>query len=330
MKLQLLIPQFNENDDVVSPMLSSIKTQQGINLKNDIEVLIGNDGSECKLSENLLGSFPFPIRYFHFEHTGRAGTRKQLFELATADYVMFCDADDMFLSNIALYSIFPFMQEGYDAIVCDFLEEKIDEAGRTCFIQHRKDGSFVHGKTYRRQFLLDNTIVWYPGFEFHEDATYNILAISLAKRVKFLDSPLYLWKWREGSVSRQPLFHVKTLTRIIFSNAQLVKDFLNRGMVDKARYYACYLVYLIYYRINEPVWFEAGNEQYRYDAEKCFQQYYKKHRDLIQGIAPDLEKHIMFKVQKKREEVLSRQGLIVQQIPFDDWIKHIEELVYAW
>ena len=57
MKLQLLIPQFNETDEVMRPMLESISTQQGVDLKNDIEVIIGNDGSDIKLSEEFLGSF---------------------------------------------------------------------------------------------------------------------------------------------------------------------------------------------------------------------------------------------------------------------------------
>ena len=57
MKLQLLIPQFNETDEVMRPMLESISIQQGVDLKNDIEVLIGNDGSDIKLSEELLGSY---------------------------------------------------------------------------------------------------------------------------------------------------------------------------------------------------------------------------------------------------------------------------------
>ena len=75
MKLQLLIPQFNETDDVMRPMLESIATQQGVDLNRDIEVIIGNDGSDIKLSEDLLGSFSFPIRYVYFDHTGLPGTR---------------------------------------------------------------------------------------------------------------------------------------------------------------------------------------------------------------------------------------------------------------
>ena len=99
MKLQLLIPQFNETDEIMRPMLESIAIQQGVDLKNDIEVIIGNDGSENKLSEEFLGSFSFPLWYVFFDHTGLPGTRGKLFDLATADYVMFCDADDMFLTN---------------------------------------------------------------------------------------------------------------------------------------------------------------------------------------------------------------------------------------
>ena len=46
MKLQILIPQFNETKEVIRPMLESISTQQGVDLKNDIEVIIANDGSD--------------------------------------------------------------------------------------------------------------------------------------------------------------------------------------------------------------------------------------------------------------------------------------------
>ena len=122
MKLQLLIPQFNETDEVMRPMLESIAIQQGVDLKNDIEVIIGNDGSEIKLSEDLLGSFSFPLRYVFFDHTGLPGTRGKLFNLATADYVMFCDADDMFLTNTALYTIFAFLEKGCD-IKCELIHD---------------------------------------------------------------------------------------------------------------------------------------------------------------------------------------------------------------
>ena len=105
MKLQFLIPQYNETDDIVKNMLDSIEIQQGIDFK-EIEVLIGNDGSDIKLSEDLLSKYSYSIKYFQYEHTSPAGTRQKLFDVATADYVMFCDADDMLLNILSICTIF--------------------------------------------------------------------------------------------------------------------------------------------------------------------------------------------------------------------------------
>ena len=289
MKLQLLIPQFNETDEVMRPMLESISTQQGVDLKNDIEVLIGNDGSDIKLSEEFLGSFSYSIRYFRFEHTGLPGTRGKLYDLATADYVMFCDADR--------------------------------KTGRSMFFPHKKDSTFVHGKIYRRQFLLDNHIVWHPDVKCHEDSGYNCLALKLAKDLKYCGTPLYLWKWRDGSICRKdPLYVPKTYTRMIYSNSWLVKDFLDRGMVEEAKYYTTMLVYGTYFMLNKPIWLDPMNAQYRYETEKCFQEYYRNHRALFLSADPKVRNRIIAGTKRR----VLNEGVILEKFTFDEWIRHIE------
>ena len=323
MKLQLLIPQYNETEDVIRPMLDSIRTQQGVDLK-DIEVLIGNDGSDFKLSEEFLGSFPFSIRYELYEHTGLPGTRSKLFDLATADYVMFCDADDMFFTNLALYTIFAYTNKGCDALVCDVMEEVLDKkSGRSLFFPHKKDSTFVHGKVYRRQFLLDNHIVWHPDVKCHEDSGYNCLALKVAKDVKHCQIPLYLWKWREGSICRKdPLYVPKTYTRMIYSNGWLVKDLLDRGMVEDARYYVAVLVYGTYYMLNKKIWLDPMNARYRYETEKCFQEYFKKHKILFQSVDPKIRNRIIAGTKRR----VLNEGVLLEQFTFDEWIRHIEEM----
>ena len=323
MKLQLLIPQYNETEDVIRPMLDSIRTQQGVDLK-DIEVLIGNDGSDFKLSEEFLGSFPFSIRYELFDHSGLPGTRGRLFDLATADYVMFCDADDMFFTNLALYTIFAYTDKGCDALVCDFMEEVLDKkSGRSIFVPHKKDSTFVHGKVYRRQFLLDNHIVWHPDVKCHEDSGYNCLALKVAKDVKHCQIPIYLWKWREGSICRKdPLYVPKTYTRMIYSNGWLVKDLLDRGMVEEARYYVAVLVYGTYYMLNKKIWLDPMNAKYRYETEKCFQEYFRKHKILFQSIDPKMRNRIIAGTKRR----VLNEGVLLEQFTFDEWIRHIETL----
>ena len=324
MKLQLLIPQYNETDDVMRPMMESISTQQGIDLKKDIEVVIGNDGSDIKLSGEFLGGFSFPIRYLHYEHTGLPGTRRKLFEQADADYVMFCDADDMFLTNLAIYTILSFADKGFDALVCDFMEEVKDrKTGKILYFPHRKDGTFVHGKVYRRQFLLDNHIVWHPDVKCHEDGGYNTLALKVAKVVKYCQIPIYLWKWRDGSICRKdPLYVPKTYTRMIHSNAWLIKDFLDRGMEEEAKYHAAVLVYGTYFMLNKPIWLDPLNVKYRYETERCFKEYYREHRELFRSIDPEVEKKI---IRGTKRRVLM-EGVLLEEFTFDEWIRHIEEL----
>lgn len=62
MKLQILVPQYKETDDVVKPLLDSIAIQQNVDF-NEIGVIICNDGSDVRLSPALLGSYPFEVQY---------------------------------------------------------------------------------------------------------------------------------------------------------------------------------------------------------------------------------------------------------------------------
>lgn len=121
-KLQILIPQYNEDDNMIKPLLDSIAIQQDIDLKNDIEVFIGNDGSDTKLSIDFLKTYPFKIQYHFFEHERLAATRQKLFDLVTAPYVMWCDADDKFISSIALSIIMQYIEKEFDSLVFNFFE----------------------------------------------------------------------------------------------------------------------------------------------------------------------------------------------------------------
>lgn len=322
MKLQILIPQYNETDDVVKPMLDSIAIQQSIDF-NDIEVLIGNDGSDIKLSNELLASYNYSITYNQYEHTSPAGTRQRLFNEATADYVMFCDADDMFLSGISLYTILSVIASTKcDMLICEFLEQ-VRIGNEFIFHPHKRDEVFVHGKVYRRQHIIDNKIIWREDIRYHEDGTYNLLCIHTAKSVKYCDLPLYLWRWRDNSVCRSDnLYVLKTYTRMIYSNAYLIRDLLDRKMVDKARYFVGTLVYGTYYMLNKPVWLDPMNAKYRYETEMCFKEYFKKHKALFNEI-PESER---FKIVAGSKNRVLKQGVLTEKFTFDEWIKHIEAL----
>ena len=122
MKLQILVPQYNETDDVVKPLLDSIALQQNVPF-DEIGVIICNDGTAVHLSPELLSSYPFKVEYHLEPHRGVSATRNACLDYATADYVMFCDADDLFFNACGLWIIFREIEIGFDSLSSVFVEE---------------------------------------------------------------------------------------------------------------------------------------------------------------------------------------------------------------
>ena len=239
MKLQILVPQYKETEDIVRPLLDSIRTQQGVDL-NEIGVIIVNDGTDVIFSDEFLNQYPFEILYYTNKHSGVSATRNICLAAARADYVMFCDADDMFLSNCGLYLIFQTMENEFDVLVSTFSEESYKD-GKYTYINHENDATFVHGKVYRRQFLIDNNIAWNPKLTIHEDSYFNYLCRIIAQedRIKYIKDVFYLWKYRPDSVCRSDeKYLLKTLGHMVDGTAALCESLIKRNRLDNAAFIA--------------------------------------------------------------------------------------------
>ena len=151
-KLDILIPQYQETDNIIKPLLDSVAIQQNINC-SDIGVIICNDGSKTFLTPKLLKSYPYEIQYYKEPHRGVSGTRNACLDHSTAEYVMFCDADDMFYTACGLYIVFREIENGgFDSLTSVFIEESRDPlTKKPVYINHEMDSTFVHGKIHRRQ-----------------------------------------------------------------------------------------------------------------------------------------------------------------------------------
>ena len=60
MKLQILVPQYKETETIIKPLLDSIELQQGIDIQNDVAVVIVSDGGLYQLSEQFLKNYSYP------------------------------------------------------------------------------------------------------------------------------------------------------------------------------------------------------------------------------------------------------------------------------
>ena len=310
MQLQFLIPQYEETDQIVKPILDSIAIQQNVDF-SEIGVIICNDGSNVFLSENLLNNYPFEIEYHKEPHRGVSSTRNTALDYATADYVMFCDADDMFYSVCGLWMLFKEMEIGFDSLVSCFIEEtRVSEdvslniqagqpamkKGDVLYINHDMDSTFVHGKVHRRQYLIEQNIRFNDSLTIHEDSFFNILAQNLSENVKYCPTPFYLC---------------------------LVDEFIRRSRQDKAAFYCAFMIFDAYYTMNKPEWINQENREYRDLTERRFSEYYIKHKSLWDSI-PTPDKMMISNGVRTRSV---NEGMLMEAITIEDWLKRMETLI---
>ena len=323
MKLQILIPQYKETDEVVKPLLDSIAIQQNVDF-SEIGVILCNDGSDVFLSADLLESYPFPVEYHKEPHRGVSGTRNACLDYAVADYVMFCDADDLFFNACGLWMLFREMAVGFDSLVSVFVEEtRIPGTKEVSYVNHEMDSTFVHGKIHRRQYLIDKNIRWNDDLTIHEDSFFNILCQNLSQNVKYCQTPFYLWKWRDDSVCRHdPKYILKTYRNMLDSNDALIDEFLKRGMQDKAAFYTAFMTFDAYYTMNKPDWVNQENKSYRDETERHFAKWFKKHVSIWRQIPGPDKMQISNGVRSRS----IGEGMLMEAITIDGWLKKIKKL----
>lgn len=327
MKLSILVPHYQEESKDIEPLLDSIAIQQNVDF-DDIDVIISYDGKEAfELNEEEWASkYPFEIKHLKkldSECQGVSATRNDALKASKSDYVIFCDADDMFCHACGLYILFQEMENGFDTLVSNFIEEtRHPETKKPVYVNHEMDSTFVHGKVHRRKYLRDNNIQFNPKLTVHEDSYFNMLAQGLAKegRAKYCPTPFYLWKWRDASVCRHdPDYILKTYNNMLDSNDSLVDEFERRKHHDKSRFYCCFMIFDAYYTLNKKEWIDKTNQSYRDSVEKRFHDYYVKHKDLWDE-ASDEEKMQISNGVRTRSVA---EGMPMESITIGAWLDHI-------
>lgn len=352
-KLDILIPHYHETAEEIMPLLDSIALQQQVDLKNDVGVIICHDGKEPDINDSvncgdffpkedesksfdfyddagiggnysIFRDYPFEIKQIRQEHKGVSAARNACLDASTADYVMFCDADDLFFNMCGLYIVFREMKgDGFNALTSVFIEETKDQNGEKIYINREMDSTFVHGKIYRRSFLKNNNVRWNESLTIHEDSYFNCLAQKMTAEVKYCQQPFYLWKWRDASVCRHdPKYILKTYNNMLDSNTALVNELLKRNKKTEAAFYSCSMIYDAYYTMNKQEWLDQENQDYRLKTEKRFQTYYHEFKSLFESIQQQQRLQIVMGMRNR----FFGEGLLLESITFDDWIKHIEEL----
>ena len=323
MKLDIVVPHYKEPFAICKYLFDSIALQRGISF-NNIKVIVVNDG-DCLLDESVFSDYPYQIEYLVKEHGGVSAARNYGLDHSDADYVMFCDIDDGFLSNFGLHLVFSAMQEGFDYCVSNFVEETYTADNTMTIVRHDKDITFMHGKVYRRQFLVDNDLRFDPAMTLHEDGYFNMLVFAVAKnkgKQKNIDTPFYIWRWNDNSTVRSDKqdFVLKTYESVMQTRIGICDQFKKRGYEDEFRTAVCMTVLNSYYDFQKTSYHVAKNEKYLRKAEKAF----KKFSDLYGEVFNDLTNAEIAEVANVARQNAYKNGMLMERETLKDFIRHIQ------
>lgn len=213
MKLSIIIPAYNA-EAYLPQCLDSILAQE----HQGCEVIVVDDGSTDGTAA-LLEHF-HDVKVVHQENRGMSTARNRGLDEARGEYILFVDSDDL-LTDDALTTLAAKLS-GEDII--SFNAKKLHDAtgeqtyhptirepettdGWSYYNRHRLEPTDIHfvciwQRAYRRQFLMDNNLRFADGLRRAEDDLFTTQAMLHAKSVKAIADCLYIYRVRQGSITR--------------------------------------------------------------------------------------------------------------------------------
>ena len=213
MKLSIIIPAYN-SEAYLPQCLDSILAQEHLGC----EVIVVDDGSTDGTAA-LLERYP-DVKVIHQENRGMSTARNRGLDEVQGEYILFVDSDDL-LTDGALKTLVAELT-GEDIIA--FNAKKLHDAtgeqtyhptirepettdGWSYYNRHRLEATDIHfvciwQRAYRRQFLIDNNLRFADGLRRAEDDLFTTQAMLHAKSIKTITDCLYIYRVRQGSITR--------------------------------------------------------------------------------------------------------------------------------
>lgn len=318
-KIQFLVPQYKENEETISFLLDSIESQLHMD-KNDMGVIICSDGGEYVLDQNFLDRYSYDIQYVICEHRGVSAARNSALLLSDAEYVMFCDADDGFVSNIGVYSLVRSMDLNPNSEVLSskiFIEGIVNEFPEFTIGDH--NDTFIHGKIFRREFLISHELFFDERLLIHEDSYFCNIINFFAKDKTYNNNAFYCWRKNSNSVSNQEYYFVKTMWRLLLTNNSLVNMMKSLNIESGSISYTVVDVIMQFYcELQNKEWYLEEHKEYLDRTYGVLYWYINNNAEYYNSISEENFKSILSNVRN------GHHYKTVEWFTVDQFIRNIE------
>lgn len=200
--LDIIVTHYKEPFDVGKPLFDILSLQRGVGFDR-FRVLIVHDGGQA-FPDEYFKAYPYTVEQLVIPHGGVSAARNAGIDHSRAEWVNFCDFDDEYTNVYALRDIMNALDHGgnYDLLWSNLITEDDD---KTIITPEKATFVFIHGKYYRREWLVESGIRFDETMPFQEDSLFNayILAVLDFHRIGHIQTtfPPYVWARRAGSVT---------------------------------------------------------------------------------------------------------------------------------
>ena len=211
---------------------------------------------------------------------------------------MFCDADDGFVSNIGVYSLVRSLDLNPTSEMLSskfFIEDNVN--GYPEYIIGDHNNTFVHGKVFRRDFLISHELFFDERLKIHEDSYFCNIINFYANNKTYNNNAFYCWRKNPNSVSNQEYYFVKTMWRLLLTNNSLVnlmksidikKEMISESVVD--------VVLQFYCEMQNGEWYLKEHKEYLDRTYGVLYWYIMNNIEYYNSISEDKFKSILMNV----------------------------------
>ena len=276
MTSDIIIPEYKEPIELRKRLLDSIQAQQGINF-NDINVIIINDNSSMYTPRSFLNNYKFKINYLvNDENKGQGYSRQRGIDNTNGDYITFIDSDDYLASIYSLYILTSCANDTHADIIRSAINRGTNE-GRFIEAEVHNVNMFLHGKLFRREYLINNNIRFNERLRYCEDSYFTKILFMTSSNHPILNIPIYLWKYNKNSTMRSN----DLINKLYDDNFKCINDayeyIIKKNNNIENKYYLLSGFFELFIKL-ESQYFDNDKKK---DKEKELYDMYLKYKDVF-------------------------------------------------
>lgn len=252
---------------------------------------------------------------------GVSAARNAGIEKADAEWVMFCDCDDMFATVWALHSILDALNQPAadrnDLLWTKFYIEQ--SRGRQVT---GMNWVFIHGKIWRLDFLIRQGLRFHEGLYYAEDSAFCATADMVIDHGRIgeiqCDAVPYVWVWNRESVTSREENQLRNVLGLYDRHVVVAEEYRRRGLPDMAAATAARAVWDGFYQCRRE---DLTGEQLQKVEEKVA-RYFLRYEGEIRRVPEEL----MAKIRAaSRKEAAGKRLPTPPEDGFGPWAEHLKQ-----